>query len=53
MKTKQDSKTTTEADAKSVAAGSGSKRSSHDKKSHTKAGTQSGAGGGKKQQRHR
>lgn len=46
-------KTRTEADAKSVDGQSGNKqRSSHDDKSHTKAGTGEGAGGGKKQERH-
>jgi hypothetical protein len=49
----QDAKTRTEADAKSVDGQSGqSNQSSHDAKSHTKAGTQQGAGGGKKQERH-
>jgi hypothetical protein len=44
---------TTEADAKSVDGKSGrSNKSSHDSKSHTKAGTNRGAGGGKKQERH-
>jgi hypothetical protein len=48
---KQD--TTTEADAKSVDGHSGqSNKSSHDAKSHTKANTNEGAGGGKKQERH-
>lgn len=43
----------TEADAKSVDGRSGkSSKSSHDVKSHTKAGTNQGAGGGKKQTRH-
>jgi len=43
----------TEADVKSVdgRSGQGSK-SSHDAKSHTKAGSDTGAGGGKKQERH-
>jgi hypothetical protein len=49
----QESKTRTEADAKSVDGRSGqSNQTSHDAKSHTKAGTQEGAGGGKKQERH-
>lgn len=49
----QEAKTRTEADAKSVDGRSGqSNQSSHDAKSHTKAGTQQGAGGGKKQERH-
>lgn len=49
----QDAKTRTESDAKSVDGRSGqSNQSSHDAKSHTKAGTQQGAGGGKKQERH-
>ena len=43
----------TEADAKSVDGKSGkSSKTSHDVKSHTKAGTNTGAGGGKKQERH-
>jgi len=43
----------TEADVKSVDGRSGqSNKSSHDQKSHTKAGTNTGAGGGKKQERH-
>jgi hypothetical protein len=43
----------TEADAKSVDGKSGeSNKTSHDDKSHTKAGTDQGAGGGKKQERH-
>jgi hypothetical protein len=45
-------KSKTEADSKSIDASSGKKGSSHDNKSHTKAGSQTGAGGGKKQQRH-
>jgi hypothetical protein len=46
-------KAVTEADAKSVDGQSGrSNKSSHDNKSHTKAGTDQGAGGGKKQERH-
>ncbi|HJV76695.1 MAG TPA: hypothetical protein VJ654_20955 [Noviherbaspirillum sp.] len=46
-------KMATEADAKSIDGQSGkSNKSSHDAKSHTKAGTNQGAGGGKKQQRH-
>jgi hypothetical protein len=46
-------KMATEADAKSIDGQSGkSNKSSHDSKSHTKAGTNQGAGGGKKQQRH-
>ncbi|MDB5770203.1 MAG: hypothetical protein JWM42_577 [Burkholderia sp.] len=46
-------KISTEADAKSVDGKSGeSNKSSHDAKSHTKAGTDQGAGGGKKQERH-
>jgi hypothetical protein len=46
-------KSTTEADAKSVDGKSGqSNQSSHDARSHTKAGTNQGAGGGKKQERH-
>lgn len=45
--------TQTEADAKSVDGESGkSEKSSHDAKSHTKAGKDTGAGGGKKQERH-
>jgi hypothetical protein len=45
--------TATEADAKSVDGQSGqSNKSSRDAKSHTKAGTSQGAGGGKKQERH-
>lgn len=44
---------TTEADAKSVDGRSGqSNKSSHDAKSHIKAGTNQGIGGGKKQERH-
>ncbi|WP_019140153.1 hypothetical protein [Noviherbaspirillum massiliense] len=43
----------TEADAKSVDGQSGqSGKSSHDAKSHTKADSNQGAGGGKKQERH-
>lgn len=46
-------KTATEADAKSVDGKSGrSNKSSHDAKSHIKAGSNRGAGGGKKQERH-
>lgn len=46
-------KMATEADAKSIDGQSGrSNKSSHDAKSHTKAGINQGAGGGKKQQRH-
>ena len=42
----------TEAEAKSVDGTAGQKQStSHDQKSHTKAGTDTGAGGGKKQER--
>jgi hypothetical protein len=52
VKTQRESKASTEADVKSANASSGSKRSSGNKKSHTKAGSLSGAGGGKKQQRH-
>jgi hypothetical protein len=53
MKTSsKQNKSKTEADAKSMAASTDSKGSSHDNKSHTKAGGQTGAGGGKKQQRH-
>jgi hypothetical protein len=43
----------TEADAKSVDGNAGkSQQSSHNDKSHTKAGSDDGAGGGKKQERH-
>jgi hypothetical protein len=43
----------TEADAKSIDGQSGQgNKTSHDAKSHTKAGTDQGAGGGKKQERH-
>ena len=43
----------TEADVKSSDGQSGqSNKSSHDEKSHKKAGTVKGAGGGKKQERH-
>ena len=43
----------TEADVKSVDGRSGeSNKSSHDNKSHVKAGSNTGAGGGKKQERH-
>ncbi len=43
----------TEAEAKSVDGRAGqSNKSSHDAKSHTKANTGEGAGGGKKQERH-
>jgi len=43
----------TEADVKSVDGQSGrSNQTSHDAKSHTKAGSDEGAGGGKKQERH-
>jgi hypothetical protein len=44
----------TEADAKSADGRSGqTKQSSHDAKSHVKAGSGQGAGGGKKQQHRR
>lgn len=43
----------TEADAKSIDGRSGqSNKTSHNAKSHTKAGSNQGAGGGKKQERH-
>lgn len=43
----------TEADAKSIDGQSGKgNQSSHNEKSHTKAGADKGAGGGKKQERH-
>lgn len=43
----------TEADAKSIDGRSGqSNKTSHNSKSHTKAGSNQGAGGGKKQERH-
>jgi hypothetical protein len=43
----------TEADAKSIDGHSGkSKTGSHDEKSHDKVGSNTGAGGGKKQERH-
>jgi hypothetical protein len=43
----------TEADARSVNARAGrGDKSSHDAKSHIKAGSDRGAGGGKKQERH-
>lgn len=46
-------KSATESDAKSVDGKSGrSNKTSHNAKSHTKAGTNVGAGGGKKQERH-
>jgi hypothetical protein len=46
-------KAVTEADARSVDGQSGqSNKSSKNAKSHTKAGTNKGAGGGKKQERH-
>lgn len=46
-------KNRTEADVKSVDGHSGETlESSHDEKSHKKAGTDTGAGGGKKQERH-
>jgi hypothetical protein len=50
----QQKQAATEADAKSVDGRSGqsSNQSSHDHKSHTKAGSHEGAGGGKKQERH-
>jgi hypothetical protein len=45
--------TKTEADVKSVDGKSGQgNQSSHDAKSHTKAGSGEGVGGGKKQERH-
>lgn len=53
--TPQDTKkgAVTEADVKSADGQSGrSDQSSHDAKSHTKAGSDQGAGGGKKQERH-
>ena len=50
---KKQANATTEADAKSVDGQSGqSNNSSHNAKSHTKAGSNKGAGGGKKQERH-
>lgn len=43
----------TEADVQSVDGRSGqSNKSSHNQKSHVKAGSDTGAGGGKKQERH-
>ena len=49
----QQANTKTEAEVKSKNAGTTqSDKSSHDHKSHTKAGTNEGAGGGKKQERH-
>lgn len=43
---------TTEAMDKSVDGQAGQKQSSHNNKSHAKAGSSTGAGGGKKQERH-
>lgn len=44
--------TQTEADAKSISGhADDGEKSSHDEKSHTKAGQDTGAGGGKKQER--
>lgn len=52
QKNQQTKPTETEADVHSVDGNAGaSKQSSHDAKSHTKAGTNQGAGGGKKQER--
>ena len=46
-------KNRTEADVQSVDGQSGeTKKSSHDEKSHKQAGSDHGAGGGKKQERH-
>jgi hypothetical protein len=46
-------KNRTEADVKSIDGQSGeSGKSSHDEKSHNKAGLDTGVGGGKKQERH-
>ena len=43
----------TEADVQSVDGRSGQRnKSSHNEKSHVKSGSQTGAGGGKKQERH-
>ncbi|MDB5824205.1 MAG: hypothetical protein JWR21_2909 [Herminiimonas sp.] len=53
QKTPAQKQPATEADAKSVDGQSGrSNTSSGDAKSHKKAGTDQGAGGGKKQERH-
>ena len=52
QKPTKEKSTETEADRHSVDGNAGtSKQSSHDAKSHTKAGTDHGAGGGKKQER--
>lgn len=49
----QGANTTTEAEDKSIDGRAGkSTDTSHDNKSHTKAGTNEGVGGGKKQERH-
>lgn len=49
----QGANTKTEAEVKSVDGQAGkSNNSSNDAKSHTKAGSHEGAGGGKKQERH-
>jgi hypothetical protein len=52
-KTPEQKRNVTEADVKSVDGKSGqSLESSHNDKSHEKAGRETGAGGGKKQERH-
>jgi hypothetical protein len=53
QRTQSEPNTKTEAELKSVdgQAGQGN-QSSHDAKSHSKAGSDQGAGGGKKQERH-
>lgn len=51
--TPEQGKIKTEADAKSIDGKSGkSNQTSHDAKSHVKAGSDQGSGGGKKQERH-
>lgn len=49
----QDKEPATEAERQSIDGKAGqSSKSSHDNKSHTKAGQDTGAGGGKKRERH-
>lgn len=51
--TQSEPNTKTEAEVKSAdGKGGQGNQSSHDAKSHTKAGSNQGAGGGKKQERH-
>lgn len=53
QRTQSEPNTKTEAEVKSVDGKAGQQsQSSHDAKSHTKAGSSQGVGGGKKQERH-